>query len=429
MVYWNTILQILRSSHDEFKAAMQQTIQAYDNIVFNIVYNSLSCVLFAMRPNTDDVLKMANGHVNGDDDDGGVHMNGTNGTEFNSMAEWKIGWLQNGDFDCDNNILFRKKVMPIENGPTIVNGTNGVVPLTNGHSEHSDVNGEPDVAISDNVVCNAHLDHLLNNVKNMDVPNGVLYIQDDISFHRIIEATDDSVNVPSTNGDCDMSNGFDNENAQIYHVPVKTNQLTNGTCDTNMKPATVQTNLFELDQEPSLIYRVKNAKANAMNDSAHSLNGNVVENGVFKNSVGNVKPALGDQNDNEANTFFNGVQKINEFISRNVIKILVSAASASLGNGHNIHLNGSDASDIDDKVDDDDVPVGIPQFFSKDELLLVHSSDHKKLLMQLFEIALGVMMCNTHVDNAGKFSMYSYFFLISIKRIECGCLWGLEYGQ
>lgn len=376
VVYWNTILQILRSSHDEFKATMQETIKTYDNIVFNIVYNSLSCVLFAMKPNDcDKSATTMRTTANGGDE---VRVNGdatiANGTIWN-QAEWKIGWLQTGDFDCDNNILFRKKML---NGDATVAAElaslafseNDNAAVVNG-CHTTDENGDRDSIHSDtmNDVC---VDNLVDSAHS-DGPSGVLHIQDDISYNSVINNSHDAVVVQKAI----------NENGIDTH-PVGDIPSSNGVCGDGHEADPMNGTIDdanEIDHEPSLIYRVKT-------------------NGLVDAGVHTVSNACGDPSDNHGSSFFNGVQKINEFISTNVINILVSAANASLGN-NNEHLNGHEEQ-VSTNGDDAE-QARIPQFFTVDQLKLVHSTEHKKLLMQLFEITLGVMMCNAKSENAGMF--------------------------
>lgn len=363
VVYWNSILQILRSPHDEFKCTMQQSIQIYDNIVFNIVYNSLSCVLFAINKETSAIDNMVNKNSNNLINDSLVMP--TNG-DIN-QEEWKIGWLQNGDFDCDNNILFRKEQSPDTNNTDAV--------AVNGH----------DNALNDDAFSDYQLNGLLKSGHS-----GVLHINYDMDFHTVIKSNssdedEDQVNeIHLTNGHAvDLS---ENDN----HTNAPSDEQWGG-----MKPGFVET-----DSEKSLIYSVKNAKINGLCDSLNAKNGLLNENGA----VGVVCSSR-DENETHPYSFFNGVQKINKFISTNVISILVAAANASIGHSH---------SDINSDADDDDdaAAIRLPQLFTADQLMLVHTPSHKKLLMQLFEITLGVMMCNAKAENSGKF-FFSFFALFS----------------
>lgn len=382
VVYWNSILQILRSPHEEFKCTMQQTIQKYDNIVFNIVYNSLSCVLFAINKETNANTKMANGElINVCNKNNNNHLINddlvmTADVNILNPEEWKIGWLQNGDFDCDNNILFRKEQSPDTNSADGVDA--------NGHD--SALNGDDFSAYQ--------LNGLLKS-GHSDMPNGVLHINDDMDFHTVIKSNssdndDDQVNEHHlTNG-----NGVDS------NEPEMPNGLDDGEW-----PA-MKASFVETDNEKSLIYSVKNTKTNGLCDSFNSKNGKLNESSNFIGAV-NAIGASRDDNENQAYSFFNGVQKINKFISTNVISILIAAAHASIGNSH---------SDINSDADDDEdaVAARLPQLFTEDQLMLVHTPSHKKLLMQLFEITLGVMMCNAKAENSGKlyYTIFSCFFCV-----------------
>lgn len=396
-------MQILRSSHDEFKATMQQTIQTYDNIVFNIVYNSLSCVLFAMKPNDSEKSSAVTMAADDDDRDGEGHLNGgATATDelILNQDEWKIGWLQNGDIDCDNNILFRKGQSPDRTMPAPT--MNDAGSMVNGHH-----NGENGDRVLENVdsFSDVQLNGLLSS-EHSDIPSGVLHIQNDIDFHTVIKSNKSMIAEDSE----DIVNG----NSELAHwthsLPVNDSQLSNGVCDSyetetancNDGPV-LKSNFIDLDHERSLIYSIRNAKANGMADSVHSMSGKANENGVFMNAGSGMSQNRGDNSDSHGYSFLNSVQKINKFISTNVIDIILSAASAGLGNSH-VHQNGEDVPTVASTYGADYEQARIPQYFTVDQLMLVHSTEHKKLLMQLFEITLGVLMCNAKSENSGKLS-------------------------
>lgn len=50
VVYWSSILQIIRSTHIEFRARVEAAIARHQNVVFNFAFNSLSSVLFLVDP-------------------------------------------------------------------------------------------------------------------------------------------------------------------------------------------------------------------------------------------------------------------------------------------------------------------------------------------------------------------------------------------
>lgn len=324
---------------------MQQTIQKYDNIVFNIVYNSLSCVLFAVKQNVCNNVDMAQYQL-----EQNILNNKCNGeilpeTNIINQDEWKIGWLKNGEFECDNNILFRKDV------------------IENGHNNHDGNESDDDEHVN-----TAQINDLLNSAHS-DIPNGVLYIHNDVDFQSVVESKSDEAQL------------------DIH--------LTNGTCDTesqvpiNSDDEVLKQSYPDTDSEKSLIYSLKNTKCDSLSNSVNLKTTKNNENSNFIN--GNNVGSNHDKNEGHMFDFFNGVLKINEFIR----------AALSPTNDHHDH---------DDFHNQQETLKRIPLFFTEDELMHVHSAEHKKLLIQLFEITLGVMMCDTNGDDSSKSNWLFYQF-------------------
>lgn len=63
VIYWNLILQIIQSSNDAFQTKVKHCIALYTNLVMNLMYNSLSCVLSLTHSAKDASAQMASRYL------------------------------------------------------------------------------------------------------------------------------------------------------------------------------------------------------------------------------------------------------------------------------------------------------------------------------------------------------------------------------
>lgn len=150
--------------------------------------------------------------------------------------------------------------------------------------------------------------------------------------------------------------------------------------DSEQNDTKADTTIFNANNEMSFIYSVKNVQ----NDNQMSISA-VIESLKNGNSV---KP-----NYNHIHLIMNSVQKLKEFVSRKVFGAIIDQNETSASSETTLNSNESNTN-VNRK----------PQInlFSEDQLTVLSSTECKKLLMQLFEITLGVLICDYKEKRAGN---------------------------
>lgn len=323
VVYWNSILQILRSSHVDFKHKMQQTIDQHENLVFNIVYNSLSCVLFTVKPQDENVV---------------VEPSNTMDACLNALNQcvWELRWIKNENIDCDNNIVFIKE-------------------------KQTQNDFKKDANIDDEIESN--LDSLLCAQRN--IYHSILHVDKDVSFKKVVEENEDGI--------------LDDRNYRNKDIASERGHLFEALFQ----------NIVACERGRILIYNMKTAKSDRPADVSQEARSENMELSQSTTSE-NVTPVSSIQKQGNIDSFLSNIKKVGHFMSENVIGIKSAASNL-------IELN--EANDYSDSWASKNQT---PQFFSKKQLVLAHSLDLKKIFMNLFEVTLGVMICDNHADDSGE---------------------------
>lgn len=146
----------------------------------------------------------------------------------------------------------------------------------------------------------------------------------------------------------------------------------------------------ESEMSTSLIYRVRNAGATGIGQMSVSA---IIEHLKNGNSA---KP-----NYNHITLVMDSVQRITDFVSRKVFGAIVDLSGGA--------FTASDTKPVEHEMGNAKRAAVV--LFTEQQLTVLSSSECKKLLMQLFEITLGVLICEHKEKKAGKnaFQLILYF--------------------
>lgn len=160
--------------------------------------------------------------------------------------------------------------------------------------------------------------------------------------------------------------------------------------------AAMKSSMLINDSEKSLIYSLKNGHKT---ESKMSLS-SVIENLKNGNSAA--------PNYNHIHMMVESVQKLTQFVSKKVF-------GAIFNDTHKADETTVSVSEHND--DNDDTKLNQPKFNTFDECQLseLNTIECKKLLMQLFEIALGVMLCEYKDRKAGIYPKCLGIYPICLK--------------
>lgn len=152
----------------------------------------------------------------------------------------------------------------------------------------------------------------------------------------------------------------------------------------------------ESEMSTSLIYRVRNAGASGNAQMSVSAVIEYLKNG---NSA---KP-----NYNHIGLVMDSVQRITNFVSRKVFGAIVdlslSASTATI-------FGTNDAKPVEHEMGNAQPGATVVRF-SEQQLAVLSTVECKKLLMQLFEITLGVLICDYKEKRAGNIDTFHIFFI------------------
>lgn len=356
VVYWNSILQIIRSTYDEFRARVEQIIAGYESIVFHLVYNSLSCSLFIVDPEQQRQLERTRNELEQQQHQlnqrtMNVNLSIASALTFSDYEFVTVDELNWSTEHQSNYHRFIDAAVAHELGAAAA-ATLSKVQLIS--------------------TCDKSANNLMNSIGNdrnsvLQMSAGTVDDEDATSMTSTVLFEQSS----EANGH--QSNG-------LKFIPSSDN---------------------ESEMSTSLIYRLRNASAagNAqMSVSAvidHLKNGN------------SAKP-----NYNHIALMMDSVQRITHFVSRKVFGALI---------------------DVSGSASDDTAPVereighatrAAVVLFTEQQLTVLSSSECKKLLMQLFEITLGVLICDYKEKKAGKFIQTVFCYktqcpLVGKRETEC----------
>lgn len=347
VVYWNSILQIIRSSHDEFRARVEQIIAGYECIVFHLVYNSLSCSLFIIDP------------------------------EQQRQLEHKRNQLEQKQYELNQRTM---NVLNLSMASTLTLGDYEFVitadELTNWTAEYR-----------------SKYHHFMEAVDS-DGSNEI--VDDDDNGVQLINSCDKSAN--------NLMNSIGNDRNSVLQMgdgatSMTSTMLFEQSSEVNDRQLSGR-NSFptssdnESEMSTSFIYRVRNATgAGQMSVSAiieHLKNGN------------SAKP-----NYNHITLVMDSVQRITDFVSRKVFGAIVDLSGGV--------STASETKPVEHEMGNAKRATVV--LFTEQQLTVLSSSECKKLLMQLFEITLGVLICDYKEKKAGKnaFQLFLYFSNVNSK--------------
>lgn len=368
VVYWNSILQIIRSSHDEFRAAVEHTIAGYESIVFHLVYNSLSCSLFIVDPEQQRQLERTRNEL----EQKQYELNQRTMNVLNLSITSTLTF-SDYEFITADELRWSPERQSKYNRFMNAAATAPVAAVACDDSGNDDDNGSAGVSLDAKngtvqliKTCDKSANNLMNSIGNDR--NSVLQMS-------ATDADDTSISMTST---------------VLFEQTGEVNDpQSNGW---NFFPSSDN----ESELSASLIYRVRNAgiAGNAkMSVSAvieHLKNGN------------SAKP-----NYNHIGLVMGSVQRITNFVSRKVFGAIVDlSGSASTAN-----IFGTiDAKPVEHEMGN--AQPGATVFrFSEQQLAVLSTTECKKLLMQLFEITLGVLICDYKEKRAGNIFVHFTFFI------------------
>lgn len=376
VIYWNLILQIIRSSHDEFRTKIEQCISTYGNVVFNLVYNSLSCVLFMMHP--DEQKELARRKLELQLKQMTVDQKTTDALNSSIISNLTLS-----DFEIVTNedlgINFWSKC-----SEQYYNNFNA-----NDTYYHCD-ESETEFLVQTLSQTQLHSNNLMNCIQSER--NGIFQISS-------TTATITNAAIAAT---ASVSDKLHAVNAVQMSPPIDISaietQLT--TTDLNSFNRTAIKNVYDQNgSEKSLIYSSKNGHNG---ESKMSLS-SIIENLKNGNSAA--------PNYNHIHLMVDSVQKLTQFVSKKVFGAIFN--NNEISDETNVSSNecntGTERKDGTDQL--------TFSTFDANQLNELHSIECKKLLMQLFEITLGIMLCEYKDSKAGKGSVYSIVFKLTFEQI------------
>lgn len=419
VIYWNLILQIIRSSHDEFRGKVEQCLSLYENLQFNLVYNSLSCVLFMIQRQTNNEtnnssiivqqqqqqqLKEQHQHIQ-------MKQLSAEQQSIDLLTSSIISNLTLNDFEIvttdELGIDFWSKC----NNTNYIHSNNYTLTTTTPTTTTTNDAYQTERSVTERQVNNIFITNqcdIYSNKRFMtcinNERNGIFQLNTEIesNSNRKMSPNDDCVdcgdcidcdqkiNTGSGGGGCVGDLNELNSTARIL------NNVNNG-------------------HEPSLIYSSKN---NNSNNNTKMLLSSIIERLKSGNSAA--------PNYNHIHLMIDSVQKLTHFVSKKVFGPIfnnndltiaanataATAAAAVADKQLNVFVNETnDCNDVDKQHLNDTTDKRIFDTFNEQQLAPLNTNQCKKLLMQLFEITLGVMLCEYKDRKAGNFELEIYLKL------------------
>lgn len=346
VVYWNSILQIIRSSHDEFRARVEQIIAGYECIVFHLVYNSLSCSLFIVDPEQRRQLERTRNELEQRQHELNQRTMNVNLSIASALT------FSDYDFITVDELTEHR------------NNYHRFIDATVAHEFGDDSASAADLNTVQLInQCDKSANNLMNSIGNDR--NSVLQMSADT-----VDDDNDATSMTST-------------------VLFELGGEVNGHQLNGLKFIPMSDN--ESEMSTSLIYRVRNAAATGNGQMSVSA---VIEHLKNGNSA---KP-----NYNHIALMMDSVQRITHFVSRKVFGALIDLSGGAT----------DDAKPVEQEIGH--VNRAAVVLFSEHQLTVLSTSECKKLLMQLFEITLGVLICDFKEKKAGNIHFSFKWFSVTL---------------
>lgn len=360
VVYWNSILQIIRSSHDEFRARVEQLITGYECIVFHLAYNSLSCSLFIVDPEQQRQLERTRNEL----EQKQYELNQRTMNVLNLSIASTLT-LSDYEFITADELRWstehRNSKYNHFMDATVAHGCDD-----NSGSGEFDADG----GLQSINTCDKSANNLMNSIGNDR--NSVLHC---------------TTQCATVGHDTSMTSS-----ARFEHTGETNEQQSTGW---NLFPSSDN----ESELSTSLIYRVRNT--GTIGNAQMSVSA-VIEHLKNGNSV---KP-----NYNHIALVMDSVQRISDFVSRRVLGAIVdlSVGATIAGRNH--------AKPVEHEIGNVKRGASVV-LFTEPQLTVLSTSECKKLLMQLFEITLGVLICDYKEKKAGNSFNISYFWRTVMRNV------------
>lgn len=359
VVYWNLILQLFRTNA-QFKTIFQQTYLRHKlNIIFHLVYNSLSCYLFTPnQPNNNVIVESLSS----------VQHEPASSTATSILLN-EYCWIPTTSITASNINCDSLSILYNSNNSSN-NSNSSQVQQTNDEKISKFLNE------SDNNYCD---DTLLSSIDIVYKPNGIFNICHEIDFNEIL---------------------LNNEQQSLNDI-ISTNNSVNGDYGSSFATEYFcnNSNSNSSDYSSSYIYNLKNIKNETSLNLFLSSDSNTIHSDtVVQSSVASI------------DILSIGVQKLQNLISNSVYKIFYSNYDNNDDdNGYRSTTNNdSDNLNFNNRIDNNDTNNIV---FAKENVLMLSANvEQKKLFLQLFEITCGVMMSDQNREARGKNFFFSVYF-------------------
>lgn len=336
VIYWNLILQIIRSSHDEFRAKVIECIASNNNIVVSLMYNSLSCVLFMTESNDIDEPAPSERTINHQS----VDLNVTSESLISNLT---LSSFENVSYNEFGEDLWTK--------------------------------------------CLPHQDWYSSDANNVNSQCNCFVCT--ISPHDLLHSDSDCIENRRRNGIFDLAQFSDCSNdIRITSV--------DHTTASNIESATTHSyNAYKMainrnmsgSMEKSVIY---NLNSNGHSESRTSLS-SMIE--LFK-SGNSAAP-----NYNHIHQMIDSVQKLTHFVSKKVFSLMSAAEIDFDPQRHLKYEHDQQPHQQHQPTDNTNRKFDI---FDQSQLNELNTVECKRLLIHLFEITLGIMLCEYKDRKAGN---------------------------
>lgn len=397
VIYWNLILQIIRSSHDEFRGKIEQCLSSYENLQFNLVYNSLSCVLFMIQRQTN---------------------NETNNNDSSIIVAQQQQQQQHPKHIQMKQLPAEQQVIDLLNSSIISNLT----------LNDFEIVTTDELSIDFWSKCNT-TNYIHSNDNTLTATTPTMATTND-AYQTERSVTERQVNNIFITNQCDIYSNkrfmtcINNERNGIFQLntDIQSNsnlkmsptdgcgdcidcdqKINTGVGDSNELNSTTRIlNNVNNGHEPSLIYSSKN---NNSNNNTKMLLSSIIERLKSGNSAA--------PNYNHIHLMIDSVQKLTHFVSKKVFgpmfndDLNIAAMAAAVAADKQLNASVNETNDRNDvnKQHLNDIDKRKFDTFNEQQLAPLNTNECKKLLMQLFEITLGVMLCEYKDRKAGNLEL------------------------
>lgn len=363
VVYWNLILQLFRTNA-QFKTVCQQTILCHKtNIIFHLVYNSLSCYLFTSPKhcNTVDIVGTSTS-VDGEPASSAATSILLNEycwipttSAYNKTVHICGAINRLANIDCDSLSIINNLTQP----------ANTDEELSLLLSNKSDSNCDGALTINDP----------LSSIDVVYKRNGIFRICHDVDFHEIVS---------------------NSEKVQQQHQenPIEFSSFASEyLCNSSNSYRNTSSSNNSFDSNASYIFNLRNVKSET---SLDVLNNTDLTH--YCNSTGQT-------NGTTIDILSMGVKKLQNLISNSVYKIFYSNSCDDSDGESKYNQNENDQCPGNDNqgIDSDPKIGNESDLFAHEQIIAFGTSvEQKKLFLQIFEITCGIMMSDQNREVRGK---------------------------